>query len=746
MARKKKDGAEPVALPQEQTSRALAIPEGEKLRNWANEPESQAFKDAAKLYEKIQKCFDNKQEQGDRCEEYWHIFNAELDENQQYMGNSQTYVPAVRDAIKKKIKRTLRQLFPVGHTHVTAVDPLGEEPFANLALAEHYIRNVHLKSIVRSDLIAGAVTGQWALYVDWTKAYRDVRTLIRTPRIVNKIAGEELNGVDLDDMDDEAFDETLEDEEVVTEGPEIVNAAVEDIVIYPPTCTDPKKAKASGIKLRMSVDEVQRMIDEGVFVGDQKAQEFVDKMGQPDGGREKKTPPKQRTNEAGVKTEGTYKYALIYEIETKLKLDKDYAESCLVYYAGKDWPIGIIRNPQWSGLPPLITSQVERIAGTAYGKSEVEPVKWLQWCLNDFHAMGMDSAQYSMLPIVMTDPLKNPNYQSMVIGLAAVWLTDPKTTEFASFPAIWKDSAAITEFLKKQIQESLDVNDAVMGKMPQGRKNNAMIGAAQQEQQSEITDLAERYEEEILNPLIDRIMMLDAQFRTEDLLVETMGEIGYRAKMAAIGPQDFGYKVSYRWAGTAYQMNLQRMQQMIAWVNVLRGIPPQQLNGRKLDVTPVLEFGTQHMCGPEMARRILIDERNMFTIPAEEENIMLFNGLPTMVHEADNHQEHLKIHQQVAVQTGDPAGHFRTHIMEHMKAMQLAMQKQMGMQQPNQGAAGQGMPGGAAPGVPGSPKPGGGGGGGGPQPPRIGAQPGAPRLQGPPGTIHADQMPGPGRG
>jgi hypothetical protein len=711
----------------EETSRALAEPADEKLKNWADDEESEAYKSAVKLYDKIVKCYENKQEQSDRCEEYWNIFNAQLDENQQYVGNTQAYVPAVRDAVMKRVKRATKQLFPVNHKHVAVVGPTGEDMWTQLSIAEHYIRHCKIKSIVRSDLIAGEVTGQWALYVDWTKSYRDIRKLVKSPVIEEFIKGDgELPPESMEDDNDilDAEKEEIEEEEVISEGPDIVNVALEDIAIYPPTETNPDKATATSVRLRMSKDQVQTFIDEGVFVG-VNAETLLETLSQPDGGREKRVAPKKMTQAAGVKTEGTYKYAMVYEVCTRLDLGGDRKQSAYVYYAGKE-PIGIIRNPQWSGKSPLITAPIERISGTAYGISKIEPVKWLQWMLNDFHAMGMDSAQYSLLPIVMTDPFKNPNYMSMVLGLSAVWLTDPNSTKIVNFPQLWKDAASITQFLKAQIGESLDVNDSMMGKSSNGRKNNQQVGAQQQEQQADIQDFAERYEEEMLNPLIERVMELDAQFRTEDLLVETMGETGYKACIENIGPQEFGYRVSFRWQGTAYQMNLQRLQQMIAFANVARGIPPQQLNGRKFDMTPILEFGAEHICGPDIARKILIDERNLFTIPPDQENVMLFNGLPITVHEADDDREHIASHNAAATMTGDPALHYRQHIGEHIAQMQLKMQKAAGQQMPQQGggAAGQGMPGGSAAGVPGTP--------------RVGAQPGQTRLQGPPGTIHRD--------
>ena len=145
----------------------------------------------------------------------------------------------------------------------------------------------------------------------------------------------------------------------------------------------------------------------------------------------------------------------------------------------------------------------------------------------------------------------------------------------------------------------------------------------------------------------------------------------------------------------------------------------------------MLEYIVEQVYGPELAPRILIDERNLFTIPAEIENNMIASGMPVEIHPGDNHLEHMKSHDEAAKITMDPAGAYRSHMMAHAKVLQEQAQKAQGAQQPQQGAPG--MPGAGPPGVAGTPRP--------------GAQPGQPRMQGPAGMIHQDAMAGaPGRG
>jgi hypothetical protein len=268
----------------------------------------------------------------DRCEEYWSIYNAQPDENQQYSGNSQCYIPAVRNAVNARMKRTLAQLFPVNHKHVGATGPDGNIPFAQISLLEHYIRSAMIKDIVRADLIAGDVTGQWNLYVDWSRTQRRITELIKKPPILED---HELGG-EVEDLaaDEDDWDWEKESKEVTTEGPDIVSFATEDLAVYPPTCNDIEKATATAIRLRLTIDAVERFVDEGVFVGVE-AKELIDNLAKPDGGREKYVPPKKRTGDAGIRTEGTFKYALIYEVHTNLDLGNG-KEPCFVYFAGQD--------------------------------------------------------------------------------------------------------------------------------------------------------------------------------------------------------------------------------------------------------------------------------------------------------------------------------------------------------------------------------------------------------------------------
>lgn len=641
-------------------------------------------------------------------------------------------MPAVRDTINARAKRCLRRLFPANHKHVDGLSSDGKTPFTQLSLLEHYIRTMRLKSIIRSDLIAGDVTGQWGLTIDWFKSKRTVTKLVSRNPLIEQIDGEDVGDLDLvDTLAPE--EEDTETEEVIEEGPEIVDFSTEDLAVIPPTCNNLQAARAVALRLRMSKERVQEMVDEGAFIlpDGTDIDEFC--KGTP-GDRDKGNRPKKQAQDAGIKTHGTDKYALVYMVYTKLDLGDDAKASAIVYFAGENEIVGIVRNPLWSAKVPIISEPVERVQGSFFGKSKIEPVKFLQWNLCDFWNMGQDSAAYSLMPIYAVDPMKTPQWAQLVQGLAAIWPVAPDSVKTITTPQLWKDAASICDLIKRQIWESMDVNEMMMGKMPAGRKNNQLMGQMQQEQSTNIDDHADRYEDVVLNPLVEMLFEFDQQFRTESVTIESRGEIGVRAAIEDIPVQQWGERIFFRWVGTAFEKNMQRLQQMIAWMNVAKGIPPQMLNGRKLDLTPILEAGAEGIFGPELAPRILIDERNLFTIDPDMENEILHNGMTVEVHMSDDDSKHLQSHMKAASLTKDPAGLYKSHMASHMQQMQMKREKQMAQEQGAKGAPG--SPGGGPPGAAGAPRP--------------GAQPapGGPRpAQQPPGAIQQDNMAGaPGRG
>jgi hypothetical protein len=345
----------------------------------------------------------------------------------------------------------------------------------------------------------------------------------------------------------------------------------------------------------------------------------------------------------------------------------------------------------------------------------------LQYAANDAANMAWDSAQYSLLPIIMTDPEKNPNYSSMVLSLAAIWQTNPNDTQFAQFPQLWRDALEITANAKSQIMQSFSLNPAMMAQgVSKGKPSQAQAAqetaVAIETTANEVTTL----EEGLFSVLLQRFFEADQQFRNSAMQVKVYGQLGVAAQMMEVPPFAWDDRYEFRWRGVSTFRSAQANQQMIAGLNILRSLPPVLTSGKRIDLDPIIETLVENTYGPRLGARVLVDVRNQLSVDPTLENQIMTGGMEMPVHEMDDHQKHLQVHLELA-NLGDPTGLLRVHIQAHVAAIQKMQQMASPAGQPGSpGAAG-------APGMPGSPRP--------------GAQPQAPRGgQGPAGMIHQDQL------
>ena len=110
---------------------------------------------------------------------------------------------------------------------------------------------------------------------------------------------------------------------------------------------------------------------------------------------------------AGIKGEGRGKYALVYETWSMVKTPEGH-RLCQTYFGGADKVLSCMRNPNWSDRIPIISEPVKKVQGSFKGIPPVASVADLQYFANDMINEAADSASFSMLPIMMTDPEEKP--------------------------------------------------------------------------------------------------------------------------------------------------------------------------------------------------------------------------------------------------------------------------------------------------------------------------------------------------
>lgn len=673
-----------------------------------------------KLHDDIAEGFIAQGGRSDDQIDYWDLYNCNLGAGQYYNGTSKMFVPIIHDAVNARATRFVNQIFPRGGRYVEVVSSDGEEPHGVTALLENYVRKAKLRTEVAPAMcVNGDIEGQYNLYVEWSTQARHVTWKEKKPI---KIGGTEVPA-ELDDGVEEMVDDVILDDHPVVE---VLSDA--DVLILPTTSNSVEDALNRGgsvtILRRWTKAQLQQMIDDE-DVDEERGEALLTEMSKPESKQGEKFIAKKHADAAGIKAKG--KLCQGYETWTKLKIGSE-RRLYRVLYGSDKLVLSAKLNPNWSDRCPLVSKAVKQVSGVVKGISQVAPCAQMQYFANDITNAGSDSAILAMFPIVMTDPLKNPRTNTMMVDLGAIWETSPNDTKIITFPELFKNSFEIVGACKNQIFQTLSVTPAMMpqGTGGKGKRNQAEIATEQQVDILTTADAVTVQEEGVWTPVLQRFAELDAQYRRDDITVKAYGHMGMRAAMETVPPLQLGNRYSFVWYGVEQARNAAQLQQQIALMNVVKGVPPQLLPGRRLNMVPVIEHAISTTFGPRIAPLVFEDLTKQHSMDPEEENNILDSGhwWPTSV--ADDDAKHMQVHMADVQERGDAMGNKRQHIAQHR--MQQMMKAQQQAQQ--QGGL-PGGPGGAGPGVAGTPKP--------------GAQSGTQRgIKGPPGAIHQDRLPAAG--
>lgn len=681
------------------------------------------------LYAEIEEGFGDQIQRTNDTLDFWDLYNCKLSGNQSYNGNSQVFVPIIKNAVNARKTRFVNQLFPPSGRYIEAIS---SEPSPNnlMSLLEHYVRRTKLRTKVAPALLkAGDIEGQYTVYASWVERTRRVAWREKVPT-----AGPDgqATGGEHDDIKEETIKTGCPNVEVIADA---------DLLVLPATAASIGEALDNGgsatIIRRWSKAKIAQMSRDDQLDAVQ-AEKLIAEFGAVRASMLSGRKYEKAPDAAGIQVQEERLHAVVYETWTMLTIG-NHRLLCRVYFGGGDAVLSARRNPYWSDRCPIFTTAVEKVEGCIKGTSLVGDCMSMQLAANDACNEAMDSAAYALLPIVMTDPAKNPRVGSMVLNMAAIWETDPQSTQFAKFPDIWKEGFEIISAHKQEIFQTLNVSPANMPSMSQthSRLNQAEIANEQQVDLLTTADSVTNLEDEIFTPLINFFAELDHQYRKKEITVRQFGSMGAQINMESVPVLQFDTRFEMRWFGVEQSRNAQAIQQQIAAMNVIRGIPPEQYAGYELNLIPIITQLVENTFGTRLAPQIFRSLKDKFAVPPEIEDKLMVQGIDMPVHPLDDDAAHLADHQQALQALGgaDQYGTLRMHIMKH--AQQQAMKAQQAAQQ--QMGAGQ-QPG--MPGVPGGQQPG----GGGPAPgvagtPRPGAQPMAPRgAQNPPGSIHRDQL------
>jgi len=552
----------------------------------------------ASAWADIDEALEDHRDRNMSIEDNWDLYHGRLNHLQNYAGRSQYFVPLVHDAVEARQTRFTNQLFPRAQRFVDSITEDGSQPFELLALLEHYVRRAQMHTHVVPTLVRhGDIEGQYNVYVDWERLERN--TVIRET-METGLPGESI--------------EIIRDELVIDQGPRVEVLHDADVIVTPATASSVEDALARGgavcIVRRWTRADVRQKISTRE-IEKRAGRQLLRSMTVDESSQYKIPDESNRLAAAGVRKDGRGVYAVVWEIWLNLYIDGE-RRLCRAYMADKTQILSVRRCPYWSDRCPLISVPLRRQAGVFKGKPPVDLAVDFQVLANDALNISMDSAQYALVPITMTDPQKNPNIDAMILTMGAIWETSPADTQFAQFPPLWKDGLAIIELARAQVMQTLSVNPSMMTQVASAKKPNQAELA--QEQDVEVLTTAASVavlEEQVLTRLLTYFLELDHQFRQEAILLESSMANGADRALVKVPPNLIFKTATFTWYGVEATRNAQQAQNQIAALNVLRGIPPALYPGYRLNLEPAINAMTLGVFGPRMAPRIFESLMNL---------------------------------------------------------------------------------------------------------------------------------------
>lgn len=670
--------------------------------------------DGSGLYADIEAGYVAQADRSNDIMDNWDAYKCKIGGGQYYNGNSKIFFPIMANAIRARMTRFANQAFPQSGRYIDATTANGDEPFAQIALMEHYIKALRLKNtIVKPLLKNGDLEGNYTIYVDWKSRKRKVMSRGFKPVMDGGEERPEYGEV-----------EDIQTEEVDDDGPDVEVLSDSDVLIMPVTSKTIEDALAVGgavcVRRRFTKRAIKSMIKDGDI--DKKAGEaFLETMSNMDDKPGRRDTAKQVGEAAGIRVHKGVKTGIVCEVWTRLELPGGERELTRSYWGGDDHILGCKRNPYWNDRCPVITEPLDRDSTSIKGRPPVADCMDIQIAANDMVNESVDVSNFAAMPIVAADPEKNPQSATMVLGLGAVWDVDPNAVKFLEFPALYEKLLPFIDKLEQTIFQTLGVNPSMLpnstGK-PGAKRNQAEVAMEQQIDMLTTADAASVLED-VLNQMLMRFIDYDHQFRSRPTTVRAFGPMGLRANMEDIPPTQAGTRYDFQWLGVESARNAAMAQQQIAAMATLMKIPPQAIPGYKIDLSAAVQQIALTQFGARIAPLILISLKDQQSVPSAQENEMLAEGFQVTVHPMDDDVAHLQAHMVGFKQAGghDPQGVWSLHIAGHNQQRQA---KAIAAQQ--QGGGAQAPPGGGR-----------------------GTQPGA-QPQGPrppvrvPGAINQDRM------
>lgn len=253
-----------------------------------------------------------------------------------------------------------------------------------------------------------------------------------------------------------------------------------------------------------------------------------------------------------------------------------------------DTVVRCTRNPFWHQQPPYLIARKNVHPGFFYGRGYGHMVRSLQYLSNDFANMTADNAQYTLNPIVKTNP-------TMLLGKL------PPLAPGVNWPMLSPDAVTFDrppiELINGGMQSLnlyLGLTQDFGGAPPiiqgQGAGGGAKTATGaqilQRNAMTPLQDEVEDIENDVMVPLCHMTWVLAQQYREESVMVTVGG-----SQPMKVDPEQLAIDAEFIWCASSQAANQQqRAQQGMAFIQALLPLVPLfQAQGKMVNFEPLLK-------------------------------------------------------------------------------------------------------------------------------------------------------------
>lgn len=312
--------------------------------------------------------------------------------------------------------------------------------------------------------------------------------------------------------------------------------------------------------------------------------------------------------------------------------------------ANKTTLIYLRRNPFWFQQSPYLASIYKSRPGNIfYGFSLPDKIRSQQYQINDLSNQTMDSLNFSLNPIAIVDPALAGDVNSMKTRPGARWLGSPEGIQFTQFPDVSEHGFRAMQEIRGQVAQFADNTPGVAPQL-QGKARSATQASIVQTSVGNRQRIAAMLEEtDVLAPLAKRTHILLQQFMTKEYQIRVQGPDLGGWITETVKPEDLAGDVDFIWKGESEaEKTAVYSQQLLALFQ--SSLQIQAMMPGEIDIAMFFKRVAKEAFKIGDIDDIFKSLRDKKTVDANLENIALNEGQEVDIHNGDDDDMHITIH------------------------------------------------------------------------------------------------------